>query len=139
MSKEPPKGTPPPSDKAPPSTQKGHVHDHHHHHHEKVNLTWQQRFDKLFTKMELMGVRAANKMHKGFVNCVLLFIGYNFYVFISNYNAYWRLRRDPNVPKQWLEEQEGPGQEDWMLEKERVKREERMIGRSGLKDSKYYD
>ena len=105
----------------------------------RIDLSWQSRFDKLFTKMELLGVRAANKMHKGFVNCVLLFIGYNFYVFISNYNSYWRLRRDPNVPKQWLEEQEGPGEGDWMLEKERVKREERMIGRSGLKDSKYYD
>ena len=58
-----------------------------------------QKFDRLFVKMELFGVRAANKVHRGFVNCILLFIGYNMYVFIRNYNAYWRLRRDPNVPK----------------------------------------
>jgi hypothetical protein len=98
MSDKPPKGTPPSSEKVP--SQHGHSHGHH----EKVDASCRSRFDKVFSKMELMGVRAANKMHKGFVNCVLLFIGYNFYVFISNYNAYWRLRRDPNVPKQWLEE-----------------------------------
>ena len=89
--------------------------------------------------MELFGVRAANKVHKGFVNCVLLFMAWNMWVFVSNYNSYWRLRRDPNVPKQWLEEQTDPGTDDWLLEKERVRREERMIGRSGLKDKKYYD
>ena len=102
-------------------------------------VSWRSRFDRLFVKMELFGVRAANKAHRGFVNLILLFIGYNMYIFVRNYNAYWRLRRDPNVPKQWLEEQDDPGQQDWMLERERVKREERMIGRSGLKDSKYYD
>ena len=102
-------------------------------------LSWRSRFDRLFVKMELFGVRAANKTHRGFVNLILLFIGYNMYIFVRNYNSYWRLRRDPNVPKQWLEEQDDPGQADWMLERERVKREERMIGRSGLKDSKYYD
>lgn len=100
---------------------------------------FKQRFNQMFLKMELFGVRAANKAHRGFVNCILLFIGYNLYIFVSNYNAYWRLRRDPNVPKQWLEEQSDAGTEDWMLEKERVRREERMIGRQGLKDSKYYD
>ena len=62
-------------------------------------LSWSKRFDKLFVKLELFGVRAANKVHRGFVNCVLLFIFYNMYVFVSNYNSYWRLRRDPNVPK----------------------------------------
>ena len=51
-----------------------------------------------------MGVRGANFTHRGFVNIVLLFIGWNFYSFVRNYNNYWRLRRDPNVPKQWLEE-----------------------------------
>lgn len=102
-------------------------------------VSWKSRFDRLFVKMELFGVRAANKAHRGFVNLILLFIGYNMYIFVRNYNSYWRLRRDPNVPKQWLEEQDDPGSQDWMLERERVKREERMIGRSGLKDSKYYD
>ena len=76
-----------------------------------------------------MGVRGANRLHKGFVNIVLLFIGYNMYSFVKSYNNYWRLRRDPNVPKQWLEENNDPGEKDWLLEKERVRREERMIGR----------
>ena len=102
-------------------------------------ISWKHSFDRMFVKLELFGVRAANNVHRGFVNCVLLFLGYNMYIFVRNYNAYWRLRRDPNVPKQWLEEQDDPGQQDWMLEHERVKREDRMIGRSGLKDSKYYD
>ena len=79
--------------------------------------------------MELMGVRGANKLHRGFVNVVLLFIDYNMYTFVKSYNNYWRLRRDPNVPKQWLEENDDPGEKDWLLEKERVRREERMIGR----------
>ena len=79
--------------------------------------------------MELMGVRGANKLHRGFVNIVLLFIAYNMYTFVKSYNNYWRLRRDPNVPKQWLEENDDPGEKDWLLEKERVRREERMIGR----------
>jgi hypothetical protein len=103
------------------------------------DISWRVRFEKLFVKMELFGVKAANKLHRGFINIVLLFIAYNMYSFVSNYNAYWRLRRDPNVPKQWLEEQDDPGQQDWEHERERVKREERMIGRSGLKDKKYYD
>ena len=93
----------------------------------------------MFTKLEMFGVRAANKLHRGFVNLVLLFLAWNLYSFVASYNTYWRLRRDPNVPKQWLEEQEDPGQQDWRLEKERVERGQRMIGRHGLKDSKYYD
>ena len=70
----------------------------------KNSLSVAARFNQLFTKVEFMGVRGANFAHRGFVNCVLLFIGWNFYTFIRNYNNYWRLRRDPNVPKQWLEE-----------------------------------
>ena len=93
----------------------------------------------MFIRMELFGVRAANFGHRGFVNLVLLFIGYHVYTFVASYNNYWRLRRDPNVQKQWLEEQSDPGSDDWALEKERVKREERMIGKHGLKSSKYYD
>ena len=61
--------------------------------------SWKFRFNEMFTKMELMGVRTANFMHRGFINCVLLFLAYNIYSFTSNYNNYWRLRRDPNIPK----------------------------------------
>ena len=86
-----------------------------------------------------MGVRAANKMHRGFINLVLLFLAWNTYAFVRNYNNYWRLRRDPNIPKQWLEENAKPGSDDWMLEKERISRNERMIGRRGLEDRKNYD
>jgi hypothetical protein len=49
--------------------------------------------------MELMGVKAANKIHRGFINLIFLFIGWNIYVFVRNYNNYWRLRRDPNIPR----------------------------------------
>jgi hypothetical protein len=66
--------------------------------------SWKIKFNNLFTRLELMGVRTANKVHRGFINCVLLFIAWNAYSFTSNYNNYWRLRRDPNIPKQWLEE-----------------------------------
>ena len=65
---------------------------------------WRQRLDHYFTKLELMGVRTANRIHRGFINIVLLFIAWNMYSFGVNYNNYWRLRRDPNLPRQWLEE-----------------------------------
>ena len=55
--------------------------------------------DGWLTKMELLGVRAANKLHRGFVNIILLWIGWNMYSFAVNYNNYWRLRRDPNLPR----------------------------------------
>ena len=70
----------------------------------KDSVTFANKFNRLFLKLELMGVRGANFFHRGFVNIVLLFIGWNFYSFIKNYNNYWRLRRDPNIPQQWLEE-----------------------------------
>ena len=77
-----------------------------------------------------MGVRAANKFHKGFINLILAFIAYNCYQFACSYNNYWRLRRDPNLPRQWLEEQTGPGDGDWEIERSRADREERGIGAS---------
>ena len=60
---------------------------------------WRIRLDKMFTKMELLGVRGANLIHKGFINGMLLFICWNMYSFAVNYNNYWRLRRDPNLPR----------------------------------------
>jgi hypothetical protein len=71
-------------------------------------MSWRTRFDNMFTRMELMGVRGANKAHRGCINLILIFIGWNLYSFVRNYNNYWRLRRDPNIPKQWLEEQNDP-------------------------------
>ena len=65
---------------------------------------WRQRFEKYFLRAEMMGVKAANKFHRFFINGIILFIGYNAYVFACSYNNYWRLRRDPNIPRQWLEE-----------------------------------
>jgi hypothetical protein len=65
---------------------------------------WRAIFEQYFSRLEMIGVRAANKVHRGFVNVVLLFIGWNLYSFACNYNNYWRLRRDPNLPRQWLEE-----------------------------------
>ena len=76
--------------------------------------------------MELMGVKGANMLHRGFINCVLLFICWNMYSFAVNYNNYWRLRRDPNLPRQWLEEQTRPGEKDYDIERERAAREERL-------------
>ena len=91
---------------------------------------WRQRFEVMFSKMELFGVKAANKIHRGFINLILLFIGWNIYSFSVNYNQYWRLRRDPNLPRQWLEEQTGPGDADWQIERERADREDRGVGGS---------
>mgnify|MGYP007070400338 FL=1 len=87
---------------------------------------WRAIFEEQFSKLEMLGVKAANKIHKGFVNCVLLFIAWNMYSFAVNYNNYWRLRRDPNLPRQWLEEQTRPGEADWKVEQERHGRESRI-------------
>ena len=100
---------------------------------------FKQRFNEWFLKMELFGVKAANTLHKSFINLILLFIGWNVYTFISNYNNYWRLRRDPNIPRQWLEEQQKPGQEDWKIERERIEREQRVGNKESGSQGKYYD
>lgn len=54
---------------------------------------WRGRFERIISKMEVLGQTAANKAHRGFVNLILLFIAYNTYIFITSYNSYWRLRR----------------------------------------------
>ena len=89
----------------------------------KGSENWQSKIDRLLTRMELMGVRGANMLHKGFVNCILLFICWNMYSFAVNYNNYWRLRRDPNLPRQWLEEQTRPGEKDYETELRCTERE----------------
>ena len=60
---------------------------------------WKMRFERMFYKMEIMGVRTANFAHRSFVTGVLFFVAYNIFSFVRSYNHYWRLRRDPNVPK----------------------------------------
>ena len=92
---------------------------------------WRQKFDSYLSRMEIMGVKAANKFHRFFINCIFVFIGWNMYSFAVSYNNYWRLRRDPNIPRQWLEEQTRPGEEDWKVERERHSREERIQERRG--------
>ena len=86
-----------------------------------------EKFEIYFQKMEKMGVHAANKAHRGFINLMFLFMGWNVWTFVVNYNSYWRLRRDPNIPKEWLQ-QSAPrkGNEDWLIEKEREEREKRL-------------
>ncbi|CDW77237.1 UNKNOWN [Stylonychia lemnae] len=78
--------------------------------------------------MELLGVKAANKVHRGFINCIMIFMAWNVYSFIRNYNNYWRIRRDPNIPRQWLEEKQQVGGEDWKIERERIDRDVRFQG-----------
>lgn len=92
----------------------------------KNNQNWRSSLDKMFTRMELLGVKGANKIHRGFINCILVFICWNMYSFGVNYNNYWRLRRDPNLPRQWLEEQTRPGEKDYEIESNRQAREQRI-------------
>ena len=87
---------------------------------------WKGFLDHYFTKLEILGVKSANKAHRGFVNFVLVFCAWNIYSFSVSYNNYWRIRRDPNLPRQWLEEQTRPGEADWEVERERADRESRL-------------
>ena len=91
-----------------------------------MSRDFKERFNEWFNKVELMGVKAANKFHRAFINGMMLFMLWNLYTFGRNYNEYWRLRRDPNIPRQWLEEKQKPGSDDWKLERERIDRDERM-------------
>lgn len=85
-----------------------------------------QRFSERFLKFEVAGYKAANKLHRGFVNCVLLFMVYNSWVFIRQYNDYWRLRRDSELPAEWTEEAPKAGFKDWRIEKDRAERDRRI-------------
>lgn len=87
---------------------------------------WRLKLDQMLTRMELIGVKGANVIHKGFINLILVFICWNMYSFAVNYNNYWRLRRDPNLPRQWLEEQTRPGEKDYDIERDRAAREQRL-------------
>ena len=87
---------------------------------------WKSKLETMFSRMELMGVKGANMLHRGFINMILLFCGWSMYSFAVNYNNYWRLRRDPNLPRQWLEEQTRPGEKDFDIEHDRAAREGRL-------------
>ena len=99
---------------------------------------WSFNLDTMLNRMEIMGVKGANMLHRGFINCILLFIAWNMYSFAVNYNNYWRLRRDPNLPRQWLEEQTRPGEKDYDTERERVAREQRLAENKGDQRSKQF-
>ena len=83
---------------------------------DKKPTDFKARMETYFSKLELLGVKAANKVHRGFINCIFIFMAWNLYTFATTYNNYWRLRRDPNLPRQWLEEQTRPGEADWQVE-----------------------
>ena len=89
-------------------------------------MTFMERVSFNFLKVEVFGHKAANRLHRIFVNFMLLFIGWNMWVFVREYNNYWRLRRDSNIPKEWLEDRINPGKEDWAIERERIERESRI-------------
>lgn len=54
-------------------------------------------------------------------------MGWNLYVFVREYNAYWRLRRDSNVPEDWLEDVPKKKVKEWDIEKERIERDKRIV------------
>ena len=51
---------------------------------------------------------------------------------ICRYNAYWRLRRDSDLPEEWLEDVPQKKVKDWDLEKERIDREIRLKKVDGI-------
>ncbi|CAI2384060.1 unnamed protein product [Moneuplotes crassus] len=83
------------------------------------------RYEQFMNKLELKGYKAANKIHRYFVNCIFLFMGYNLYIFVREYNAYWRLRRDSDLPEEWLEDIP-KNTKEFDMEKERIEREKRI-------------
>ena len=53
-------------------------------------------------------------------------MAWNVYTFVREYNAYWRLRRDSDIPEEWLEDVPKKKLKDWDIEKERIEREKRL-------------
>ncbi len=49
--------------------------------------------NKYVSKIEKVGYKTANFLHKAGVLSLFSFIIFNFYVFGKEYNAYWRSRR----------------------------------------------
>ena len=62
-------------------------------------------------------------------------MAYGVFTFVREYNAYWRLRRDANLPKEWLEDAPNKRMKDWEIEKSRVLRDKRIKGKAILAQS----
>ena len=92
----------------------------------KTKVEKPSRFEESMQKLELKGYKAANKIHRYFINCIFMFMAWNVYVFVREYNAYWRLRRDSELPEEWLEDVTTKKLQDWDIEKERIEREKRL-------------
>merc|ERR1711957_1138614 len=65
----------------------------------KLNLNGNlmSKNETFLTKIERIGYKSANGMHKFFVLGMFTFIMGNFVYFLKEYNAYWRARRNPNL------------------------------------------
>ena len=59
----------------------------------KLNKNLIEKNDTLVNKIERIGYKSANGMHKFFVLGMFTFIVGNFVYFLKEYNAYWRARR----------------------------------------------
>lgn len=55
----------------------------------KLSDKTKQKIDEKVTKIENKGFRAANRMHRYAINGCLLFIGYQLYVFLREYNDFF--------------------------------------------------
>lgn len=55
----------------------------------KFNEKMKAKFDQKMTKMENKGFNFANKMHRYAINTCLLFIGYQLYAFLREYNNFF--------------------------------------------------
>lgn len=53
--------------------------------------------DKKFTKIENKGFLAANKLHKYAINGCLIFVGYQIFAFLRDYNDFFLHARQVNT------------------------------------------
>ena len=81
------------------------------------NYSWDKMDDKnknskpdRFTKIENKGFNFANKMHKFAINGCLIFIGYQLYVFLREYNDFFLNAR--KIKKMDQFDQDGPINKD---------------------------
>jgi hypothetical protein len=74
----------------------------------KLSEQTKAKIDKKVAKIETKGFMAANKLHKYAINGCLIFIGYQLFAFLRDYNDFFLHARQINQLDQDLINNNGP-------------------------------
>mgnify|MGYP000879926606 CR=1 FL=1 len=74
----------------------------------KLSEATKQKLDKQMTKIENKGFFAANKLHKYAINGCLIFVGYQIFAFLRDYNDFFLHARQINQLDELAADSNGP-------------------------------